>query len=43
MSILDGDWQAMPPRVAPASEAGRDEVAAPAASGVMAGIFGRRP
>jgi hypothetical protein len=49
MSILDGDWQAMP-RSAPAagSAAGSaaavspDEEPAAAPGGVMAGLFGRR-
>jgi RimJ/RimL family protein N-acetyltransferase len=42
MSILDGDWQAMPrSTLAPTAEGAEpDEVAAP--SGVMAGLFGRR-
>jgi RimJ/RimL family protein N-acetyltransferase len=42
MSILDGDWQAMPrsPTAPDAEAAEADEAAAP--GGVMAGLFGRR-
>ncbi len=45
MSILDGDWQAMPrsaPAVGSAAPAEPEEEPAAAPGGVMAGLFGRR-